>query len=47
LAWLLANPAITAPIVSATKMDQLNDLIPAVELKLDRASVELLNQASA
>jgi aryl-alcohol dehydrogenase-like predicted oxidoreductase len=47
LAWLLANPTITAPIVSATKMEQLNDLIPAVELKLDRASVELLNQASA
>ncbi len=47
LAWLLANPAITAPIVSATKMEQLNDIIPAVELKLDTASIELLNQASA
>lgn len=47
LAWLLANPAITAPIVSATKIEQLNDLLPAVELKLDTASIELLNQASA
>jgi len=47
LAWLLANPSITAPIVSATKLEQLNDLIPAVDLKLDSASVEILNQASA
>ena len=47
LAWLLARPGITAPIVSATSVEQLNDLIASVELKLDRASVELLNQASA
>jgi aryl-alcohol dehydrogenase-like predicted oxidoreductase len=47
LAWLLARPSITAPIVSATTIEQLNDLIASVELKLDRASIELLNQASA
>jgi aryl-alcohol dehydrogenase-like predicted oxidoreductase len=47
LAWLLANPVITAPIVSATKLEQLNDLMPAAELKLDGASIEMLNQASA
>jgi len=47
LAWLLARPSITAPIVSATSIEQLNDLIASVELKLDRASIELLNQASA
>ncbi len=47
LAWLLARPSITAPIVSATSFEQLNDLIACVELKLDRPSVELLNQASA
>jgi len=47
LAWLLARPSITAPIVSATSIEQLNDLIACVELKLDRASIELLNQASA
>ena len=46
LAWLLARPSITAPIVSATSIEQLNDLIASVELKLDRASIELLNQAS-
>jgi aryl-alcohol dehydrogenase-like predicted oxidoreductase len=47
LAWLLARPSITAPIVSATNVEQLNDLIKSVELKLDRSSIELLNQASA
>jgi len=47
LAWLLARPSITAPIVSATSIEQLNDLISSIELKLDRASIELLNQESA
>ena len=47
LAWLLARPSITAPVVSATNLNQLNDLIPSVELKLDRTSIDLLNQASA
>jgi len=47
LAWLLARPGITAPIVSATSIEQLNDVIASVELQLDRASIELLNQASA
>src|ERR1700687_251157 len=47
LAWLLARPSITAPIVSATSVEQLNDLVASVELKLDRHSIELLNQASA
>jgi aryl-alcohol dehydrogenase-like predicted oxidoreductase len=47
LAWVGANPSITAPIVSATNLDQLHDLISSVELTLDRDSVELLNEASA
>jgi aryl-alcohol dehydrogenase-like predicted oxidoreductase len=47
LAWLLARHSITAPIVSATSLVQLNDLIASVELKLDRYSVELLDLASA
>ena len=47
LAWLLARPSITAPIVSATSLEQLNDLIASVELKLDRSSIELLDLASA
>ena len=47
LAWLLARPSITAPIASATSLGQLNDLISATELRLDTASLELLNKASA
>ena len=47
LAWLLARPSITAPIASATSLDQLKDLIQASELELDRSAIELLNQASA
>jgi aryl-alcohol dehydrogenase-like predicted oxidoreductase len=47
LAWLLARPSITAPIVSATNLDQLKDLISSVDLVLDQASIEFLNQASA
>ncbi len=47
LAWLIARPSITAPIASATNLEQLNDLIEATRLELDQESIELLNQASA
>ena len=47
LAWLMARPGITAPIASATSLEQLNDLIAATQLELDRASIERLNNASA
>lgn len=47
LAWLIARPGITAPIASATSLDQLRDLVDATTLKLDQPSIELLNQASA
>ena len=47
LAWLMARPSITAPIASATNLEQLNDLIEATKLELDQASIEILNQASA
>jgi aryl-alcohol dehydrogenase-like predicted oxidoreductase len=46
LAWLIARPSITAPIASATTLEQLNDLIQAIELRLDDSSIELLNRAS-
>jgi aryl-alcohol dehydrogenase-like predicted oxidoreductase len=46
LAWLLARPSITAPIVSATNLEQLKDLISSVDLALDHESIEYLNQAS-
>lgn len=47
LAWLIARPGITAPIASATSLEQLGDLVDATNLELDRASIEALNQASA
>jgi aryl-alcohol dehydrogenase-like predicted oxidoreductase len=34
LAWLLAKPAVTAPIVGASKIEQLEDAVAAVELQL-------------
>jgi len=47
LAWLIARPSITAPIASATNLEQLQDLFQAVEVNLDPALIEKLNQASA
>lgn len=47
LAWLIMRPSITAPIASATSVDQVNDLMKAVDLKLDEAAIKALDQASA
>jgi len=47
LAWLMARPSITAPIASATSVEQLQDLVGAMRLKLDTASIEKLDRASA
>lgn len=47
LAWLIVRPSITAPISSATSIEQLNDLIGATKLVLDRSAIEQLNLASA
>lgn len=46
LAWLLANPLITAPIVSATSERQLQTIFDAPKLNLDSEDLEILNQAS-
>jgi aryl-alcohol dehydrogenase-like predicted oxidoreductase len=47
LAWLLARPGITAPIVSATTERQWEELSAAPSLCLDSSSMETLNSASA
>jgi aryl-alcohol dehydrogenase-like predicted oxidoreductase len=47
LAWTIARHSITAPIASATSVEQLNDLVDATRLTLDNASIRLLNEASA
>jgi aryl-alcohol dehydrogenase-like predicted oxidoreductase len=46
LAWLMARPGLTAPIASATATEQLDELVASVELKLDPAAIERLNEAS-
>lgn len=46
LAWLIAKPAITAPIASATTLDQLNDLAEATRLKLPPEAIAKLDRAS-
>lgn len=47
LAWQIARPGITSPIVSATSLQQLNELALAATLKLDEADIQHLNEASA
>jgi len=47
IAWLLARPAVTAPITSATSIAQLDSLIAATRLRLDADAIGLLDRASA
>ena len=42
LAWLLAKPAVTSPIVGVTKPEHLQDAVAAVDLELTEAEVEAL-----
>lgn len=46
LAWLLAQPSITAPIASATSLEQLDTLIKSTTIKLSNEEVALLDKAS-
>ncbi len=47
LAWLIARPGITAPIVSATGVEQLHDVLAAARLALSAQEITQLDQASA
>jgi 1-deoxyxylulose-5-phosphate synthase len=42
IAWLLSKPAVTAPIVGATKLHQLDDPIRAVETRLSADEIKRL-----
>ena len=46
LGWLLAQPGVTAPIASATSLEQLQELVGGAALELDEAAVEVLDKAS-
>jgi aryl-alcohol dehydrogenase-like predicted oxidoreductase len=46
LAWLIARPSVTAPIASATNLDQLAELMTAAEIRLDAAAIQQIDAAS-
>ncbi len=43
VAWVLANPAVTSAIVGASKPEQLDDSLCAVDLALDKEEMEFLD----
>jgi aryl-alcohol dehydrogenase-like predicted oxidoreductase len=47
LAWAMARPGVTAPIASATSVEQVDSLVRATELALPGADMDALNAASA
>jgi aryl-alcohol dehydrogenase-like predicted oxidoreductase len=47
LAWVLARPAITAPIVSATSVEQTKELLGAVDVKLSADDLAALDKVSS
>ena len=47
VAWTLTHPAITAPIVGASRPEQLDATIAAVDTKLDQDLVDRLNEITA
>ncbi|HEY8519941.1 MAG TPA: aldo/keto reductase [Gammaproteobacteria bacterium] len=46
LAWLIARDGVTAPIASATSVEQVESLVRAVDLELSASDIELLTRAS-
>ena len=44
LAWLLANPVVTAPIIGPRTMEQLDGSLRALELTLDEATMARLDE---
>ena len=46
LAWLAAQPAVAAPIASATRVDQVEELLGAMRLSLTDDQLATLDQAS-
>ena len=35
VAWMLAHPAVTSPIIGASRPDQLDDIVAVPDMKLD------------
>ncbi len=47
LAWIIGRPGITAPIASATSIQQLNEIAKAAEVNLSSDAINSLNSASS
>ena len=47
LAWIMAKPAIAAPIASATSVSQLTELMGALQVTLSTEDIAVLDRASA
>ncbi|MET0990517.1 MAG: aldo/keto reductase, partial [Glaciihabitans sp.] len=47
LAWLLTKPRVVAPVASASKAEQVPDLLAAATLRLSRQQVTELDRISA
>jgi 1-deoxyxylulose-5-phosphate synthase len=47
LAWQIANPVITSPIIGPRNLEQLQDNLGAVEMELSEEEIKTLNDASA
>lgn len=45
LAWMLAKPAVTAPIIGASRAEQLSDLVKAVDVALTPSDIAELESA--
>lgn len=44
LAWLLSKPAVTAPIIGASRAEQFDDLVRAVDVTLSEAEIATLEE---
>jgi len=47
LAWIMAQPGLTAPIASGTSPEQITELLRATELQLNAQDLQELSEASA
>jgi aryl-alcohol dehydrogenase-like predicted oxidoreductase len=44
LAWILRKPGVTAPIVGASKLGQLDEAVAALEIQLDDSEMQFLEE---
>jgi aryl-alcohol dehydrogenase-like predicted oxidoreductase len=47
IAWVMAQPGITAPIVSATNVKQLDEILRSADISLDQRALDRLDRVSA